>query len=319
MAGAIAIVIILNSFLGISVIQFVNSSVTIGNNPKSSMQSQILNTSLGHENLTSLQTKLGSFITHFKMFEHEISSNLTKIDKTFSLLTTLSTEIKSFSIDASQKLRAITESLEQNDRYFVVSLIIGLFAIFLIFFVEWIKKPRLTIVRAENSDSSDVRFLHCRVINRPIRILQIFVDRNSSPHTSVNIQFLDLQGNNLPFRRNMVRAKWTSKPEPLTSDRMRFDSTKLSEDAYRETIVSDDVGEPFPVLVKNIGENACYAVTGDTYQTIETDGYLRNPDFIIHSQHFLIRLRATSGASSSRTVSFAVCNIGTRLEDLSWR
>ena len=57
------------------------------------------------------------------------------------------------------------------------------------------------------------------------------------------------------FGEKPIVAKWFNKPRCLTLG--QFDDTKVP-DAHRQKVLSGTRGEPFDVVIKNLGNENCY-------------------------------------------------------------
>lgn len=135
---------------------------------------------------------------------------------------------------------------------------IGLLSIAVALIVPFIyeiwKKPNLQISLDENRILADqnTRYLHGKVINVPHSRLW-WIERYAAVRTKVVLTFYDSNGR-LLFG-DSIEAKWVSKPRCLTLG--KFDDTKVPS-AHRQTILPDEEGESFDIVIKNNGNPRCY-------------------------------------------------------------
>lgn len=186
------------------------------------------------------------------------------------------------------------------------------------FIVERLRRPHLIIRLSPNLVPNTLtRFLHCRVVNNPHTHLR-WIDRNPAYDTSAR----------LTFRRNgqiicgPVVTKWTRAPEcitpvlqivnnqpqrdpPLFNTVEVFDSTKTVF-AHHTTLTSDNLRQEFDVVVKNDGDNECYAVTGWSYRF---QG-LRDPALSIPLGDFTVEIEVIASNSRSEATNFRLRNTG---------
>jgi hypothetical protein len=70
-------------------------------------------------------------------------------------------------------------------------------------------------------------------------------------------------------------------------------------------------------VVKNLDDTQCYVRTGDTYERVGIEPFLRHTDFLVNEQEFTVRMVATSGQNASTLRSFRIRNRGTQPQGLT--
>lgn len=130
---------------------------------------------------------------------------------------------------------------------------------------KW-KQPHLEIRIPENDPpGKNRRYMHAFVINTTHKYLPI--ERNAAIDTNVELRFHDAHGTPL-FGEKPIVAKWSNKPRCLTLG--QFDDTKVP-DAHRQNVLSGTRGEPFDVVIKNLGNENCYGFDGWSYEFTPTE------------------------------------------------
>jgi hypothetical protein len=209
----------------------------------------------------------------------------------------------------------------------IIGLVAIFFAIFIPLGVERLRRPHLIVRLSANPiPTQSSRFLHCRVINHPHDRLT-WIDRNPAYDTSVRLTFR-MNGQNGQIIRGPVMTKWTIAPECITpilqivnnelpqnpelvNTIEVFDSTKTIF-AHNLTLPSDNMGQEFDVVVKNDGDNECYAVTGWSYRF---PGF-RDPELTIPIGHFTVEIQVIASNSRSKVTRFRLRNTGHNLNDI---
>ena len=92
----------------------------------------------------------------------------------------------------------------------------------------------------------------------------------------------------------------------------QFDDTKVP-DAHRQNVLSGTRGEPFDVVIKNLGNENCYGFNGWSYEFTPTE---ENRLYEIPKGTFKVRINAISGVHGSQG-EFLLVNKGPNLEDIS--
>jgi len=94
---------------------------------------------------------------------------------------------------------------------------------------------------------------------------------------------------------------------------IQFDDTKVP-DAHRQNVLPGTRGEPFDVVIKNLGNENCYGFNGWSYGFTPTE---ENRLYVIPKGTFKVRIEAISGIHGSQEAEFLLVNKGPNLEDTS--
>jgi hypothetical protein len=143
---------------------------------------------------------------------------------------------------------------------------------------KW-KQPHLEIRIPENDPSGkNRRYMSCTTHE------YLPIERNAAIDTNIELRFYDAHGTPL-FGEKPIVAKWSNKPRCLTLG--QFDDTKVP-DAHRQNVLSGTRGEPFDVVIKNLGNENCYGFNGWSYEFTPTE---ENRLYEILEGTFKVRLR----------------------------
>lgn len=216
----------------------------------------------------------------------------------------------------------LTEGEELGISLAIVAIIL---AIVIPFFIERSKKPHLIVQIDEDIliPGQPTRYLHGRVINQPHLDILSAIERHPAYDTRVVLRFYAENQTIL----GLIEAKWTQSPEcrtPITQIVINqspgqvdirnidaFDPTKTVF-SNRRTIPTNTQGEPFDIVVKNQGQNDCFAVTGWSYRFRD----LADPDLAIHNGIFTLEIEAISTNARSQIQTFRLRNEGPDIRDV---
>lgn len=205
----------------------------------------------------------------------------------------------------------------------------GVIAIFIAIVVpniiEGLRKPHIIVSLSPNViPDTPSRFLHCTARNNPHRIF-FWIDRNPAYEAFARLTFRR-QGQEI---FDPVVTKWTSAPEcmtpvvqnvtnqpppnlPLVNTVRVYDDTKTVF-AHSRTLPSDRIGQEFDIVVKNSGDEECYAVRGRSYRF----SGLRDPELSIPLGDFTVEVEVVGSNSRSRSVNFRLSNTGQDIRDIA--
>jgi hypothetical protein len=213
----------------------------------------------------------------------------------------------------------------------VIGIVLGLagiaVALGIPLFIEWSRRPRLRIQRADDANRRDAeppwRVVHVKVANEPLRGWRSrCLLRN--PATSCRVEVIFKSESDGAETR--MPGRWAAGPEPISrvvfpprvdieylpidpsagvpDVQWHFDPTKLPQSA-RLDISADSEGEPVPIALKYRGEEQAFGFTGESYAY---DGW-RNPNLALPDERYTVTVRASAGGITAKA-DFRLDNSG---------
>lgn len=151
----------------------------------------------------------------------------------------------------------------------------GIITVLIAFFIEWIKKPRISLSITQPIDMTylgrpiqNVRFLCITLSNRNLPWIFRFMQRNTATNCSGQIEIIASNGTN--FFNPPMRIRWSSSPEPVMPRIQINGQTAQIFDMYRvleNSTIDIDAGssERFDVVAKYDNDVECYGWNNECY------------------------------------------------------
>lgn len=193
--------------------------------------------------------------------------------------------------------------------------------------IEWSRRPRLRIERADDANRRDAeppwRVVHIKVANEPLRGWRSrCLLRNPATSCRVEVVFKSESDSS----ETQMPGRWAAGPEPISrvvfpprvdieyapidpnagvpDVQWHFDPTKLPQSA-RLDISADSEGEPVPIAIKYRGERQAFGFTGESYAY---DGW-RNANLALPDEMYVVTVRASAGGIGAEAI-FRLDNSG---------
>lgn len=199
----------------------------------------------------------------------------------------------------------------------ILEVVLGaVIAIAITILVEALRKPSLDLRIAEPTDrayqnrpAAEVRFLHLRLVNKPLPRWCRWMLREPALQCHGWISFHYLDGQRV-FDRTMP-IRWAGSPEPTTTafiveagdSRVRvIDPTRITLESRID--VQPDESELLDVAAKFDHEEECYGWSNESYFS---DPVWRNPRWALPNERYLVKVQVQT-AGQSVTKLFRLVN-----------
>lgn len=207
----------------------------------------------------------------------------------------------------------------------LVSIMMGLLAILIAIvlplWIEWRKRPELSVQLSANADRDDPRWriVHVRAVNAPIPgRLGRYLLRNDATGCEARVELRSRSGAaHIPFG-----GKWSATPEPLQTHVLNgrvvefWDPQKLPA-ALVCAVPPTDRGQAIAVAIKHGGETAAYGFGPDLYRSPQP-APLRTPALALSDPEYDVTVTVTAGQIKAEG-RFVLYNRGTDRDDLELR
>lgn len=197
-----------------------------------------------------------------------------------------------------------------------------LIAIAVPLWIEWCKRPELSIQLGDNADRDDPRWriVHVRVLNAPIRgrLGGRFLLRNDATGCTGRVELRSRSGG-APIA---FEAKWSSTPEPIQTHVIGnravefYDPQKLPA-ALVATVPPTKNGQSIAVAIKHNGDADAYGFGKDLYEA-PNPGPLRTPSLALPDAEYDVTVIAEAGQLNCEA-RFVLMNRGPSHDDLELR
>ncbi|MGA9762402.1 MAG: hypothetical protein WBQ14_08270 [Gaiellaceae bacterium] len=206
-----------------------------------------------------------------------------------------------------------------NVVYLVLSIVAIAFAVVVPVFVEYSRRPVLTIKRSEdlNFDSTlPRRIVHVRVVNRPLSGLRgRWLLCNVATGCTVSITMTSRSdGTGLTFQ-----GRWSGNPEPMTilthgqgDIAVVYDPMKLPQTRVIDVSPGEE-GQTMAIAIKAEGDSRAYCFASESYERL---GDLRKPGWELPHKEYDVVVVAQAGGISSPPTRFLLRNSGSHYTDL---
>lgn len=163
--------------------------------------------------------------------------------------------------------------------------------------IERRKRPSFAFDIAEPTILGDVKYLHVKIINRPLTGRWLLRNTATGCVASLNYEAPPIgDGEHRPWA---VPARWSAKAEPWTPVDMHgviervYDDTKLAN-CFHMDLEPSESGEVIIAAIKHANESVAYALSTASYGPT-SDGELRAADLALSGKEYKLTVAVEAG------------------------
>jgi hypothetical protein len=208
--------------------------------------------------------------------------------------------------------------LRADHRSFVASLFAAVLSVFVVFFIEMKRKPRISIVKEKIPPlrHDGCRFLRVNVENRALKSpLNLVMDRNPALQARAWITFLTESGDLVFTEGHQMIGRWSKTPEPVRpiSISQSSDGTARIGSFWDLSITRDAVdiasgaGELLDIVMRSPGEEGC---RGWHNRIIENPKIEPEDEFDLSKGRYHALVRVDVSGRSFEALFRIVCDVG---------